>query len=48
MERLFGLWTELIEDGVWTVSKDGVGGRIETFKDADNGSWGYYCIAPDW
>jgi hypothetical protein len=48
MERLFDLWTELIEDGVWTVGEDGIEGGIETFKDADNGSYAYYCIAPNW
>jgi hypothetical protein len=48
MERLFDLWTELIESGVWTVGKNGVEGGIETFKDADNGSREDYCIAPHW
>lgn len=48
MERLFDLWTELKEDGVLTAGKDGVKGGIESFKDADNGSWEYYCIAPSW
>lgn len=51
LERLFRRWTELIENGVWTVGEDGVEGEIEKFGEADNdslGAWGDYWIAPDW
>ncbi|KAJ5295830.1 hypothetical protein PENANT_c001G00105 [Penicillium antarcticum] len=50
LERLFNRWTELIENGVWTVGRDGVEGGIDTFRDADNGNgaWMDYWIAPDW
>ncbi|KAJ5893060.1 hypothetical protein N7504_009751 [Penicillium tannophilum] len=51
LERLFRRWTELIENGVWTVGEDGVEGEIEKFGEADNdspGAWRDYWIAPDW
>lgn len=48
LERLFNRWTELIESGVWTVARDGVEGGIDKFRDADNGAWMDYWIAPDW
>lgn len=46
MERLFDRWTELIESGIWTVGEEGVEGRIETFRDADNGACWDYWIDP--
>lgn len=47
LERLVNRWTELIENGVWTVTRDGVEGEIDKFRDADNDAWMDYWIAPD-
>jgi hypothetical protein len=48
LERLFDRWSELIESGVWTVGREGVEGEIDRFRDADNGAWEDYWIAPYW
>lgn len=47
LERLFDAWNSLVERGVWTVGPDGVEGSMETFRDADNGSWEDYWIPID-
>lgn len=47
LERLFEAWTALVERGVWSVGNEGVEGSYDKFRDADNGSWSDYWIAPD-
>lgn len=47
LERLFDTWTALVERGVWSVGNEGVEGSYDKFRDADNGSWSDYWIAPD-
>lgn len=47
LERLFDAWTDLVERGVWSVGIEGVEGSWDKFRDADNGSWSDYWIAPD-
>jgi hypothetical protein len=48
LESLFDRWSELIENGVWTVGENGVEGGIDTFQDADHGTWEDYWISPSW
>jgi hypothetical protein len=48
LERLFGKWTELVENGVWQVDERGVVGEVEMFRDADGGRWRDYYIEPEW
>lgn len=48
LERLFEKWTENVENGVWTVGRDGVEGGIDMFKDADGLGWKNYWIPPSW
>ncbi|EEA28855.1 hypothetical protein EYB25_000233 [Talaromyces marneffei] len=48
LERLLDRWRELVENGQWTVGREGVEGVIDTFKDADRGAWRDYWIPPDW
>lgn len=47
MEKLFSWWQRLIEDGIWTVGKDGVEGSMDTFREADYGRWKDYMIPLD-
>ncbi|KAL7621626.1 hypothetical protein AAE478_008952 [Parahypoxylon ruwenzoriense] len=48
LERLFDKWRELVENGVWSVGRDGVEGNIDTFRDAETGRWNDYRIEPTW
>ncbi|KAJ3497003.1 hypothetical protein NLG97_g2237 [Lecanicillium saksenae] len=48
LERLLECWRKLVEDGVWSVSPEGIEGTIDTFRDAESDRWRDYCIPPTW
>ena len=43
LERLLDRWRELVENGRWTVGRDGVEGTIDI-----RGAWRDYWIPPGW
>ncbi|KAI1206731.1 uncharacterized protein F4807DRAFT_469949 [Annulohypoxylon truncatum] len=49
LERLLDHWRGLVEEGVWSVSPQGVEGTIDTFRQADTAAhWRDYVISPTW
>lgn len=49
IDKVFNNWADRVEMGDWDVTKDGVAGGIEKFKEADTEEhWKKYWIPPAW